>query len=230
MHERFAIKHHIQRHIVDVLTHTRYARFRDLRPAKIDTNLYAYHLKLLQKKGYIHKAREGYTLGRNGLLFVDRTDTVTPNIRTQPVGIMMLVVQNSNGDLLLVRRARQPFVDTWTLPYGELHIEDRSVLLAAERIVQQKLGIKPAAIRHVGDCYIRGMEGANVMMSTHAHVCRFETDAIESTDSIQWVRPLKLGQFELAPAVEQIVTRAFFGDVFFFEEYETQFPVSTNES
>lgn len=34
-----------------------------------------------------------------------------------------------------------------------------------------------------------------------------------------WVKPLDLGKQLLAPAVEHIVTRAFFGDTFFFEEF-----------
>ena len=54
---------------------------------------------------------------------------------------------------------------------------------------------------------------------TLAHIVRFETDAIAATDDLQWVKPHELAKQSHAPAVEQNVTRAFFDDEFFFEEF-----------
>ena len=108
------ISHHIQKYIIEVLIHQQYARFRDLRPPKIDTNLYSYHLKILQKQGLVTKTDEGYTLTPEGLIYVDRVSLKKLNIRTQPKIVSMLVVQNSNGDVLLLRRSKQPYINTWT--------------------------------------------------------------------------------------------------------------------
>jgi len=133
MIDQFIPEHHIQKHILGVLMHMKYARFRDMRPPKVDTNLYTYHLNILKKRGFVIKTDDGYCLGREGLSYVDRVSIKSLKVRTQPKIITMIVVQNANGDVLLQRRTKQPHIDTLTLPYGKLHIDDESVLAAAQR-------------------------------------------------------------------------------------------------
>lgn len=213
-----SITHNIQKHIIDVLHWQKSARFRDLRTPDVDTNKFAYHLKLLTKSGMIEKAAGEYTLGENGLKYVDRVGTENTNVRTQPNIISMFVIQNSDGDILLYRRNKQPYIDTWTLPYGKIHIEDSSIEAAAKRQAKERLDVDVAST-HAGDCYVRVQNGRQIMTSTLVHVLRFETDEIVETDQIHWARPHKLAQYELAPAVEQIIARTFFRDPFLFEEY-----------
>lgn len=220
MIEQATIEHHIQRHIISVLMHQKIARFRDLRPPKVDTNLYSYHLKLLQKNGFVVRAEGGYTLGKRGVLYVDRVTTSTLKVRTQPKIITMLVVQNSEGELLLYRRERQPYTDQWTLPYGKLHIEDQSLQAAAERETWEKLGLRNVQPVHAGDCYIRVKDDGETVMTTLAHIFRFESDSVAPDDRRMWVKPHKLNDLELAPVVEKIVARTFFRDPYFFEEFE----------
>ncbi len=245
MFEQDEINHHIERSILGYLMVHEYARFRDLRPDKVETNLFSYHLKLLLKADYVAKTERGYTLSRRGLVYVDRVSVEKMRVRTQPKIITMLLVQDGYGKVLLQRRTKQPYINTWTLPYGKLHIDDISVIEAARREAREKLEFDPHRIRHVGDCYITVMNGqrhadpsadqgelredATVHINTQlmpavetrtlVHLVRFETDAIVATDNLQWVAPLELPKLKLAPAVEQIVSRAFFGDTFFFEEF-----------
>lgn len=213
------ISHHIQKHILAVLYRQKFARFRDLRKPGVDTNLFSYHLKLLVKWHMVEKATEGYMLGQKGLAYVDRISEKSMNVRTQPKIVTMMVVQNSNGDILLQKRTKQPYIDTWTLPYGKLHIDDESTAAAAAREAYEKLGVENAAVTYAGDCYIRVRVDSEILSTTLVHVFRFEDDTIAETDTIHWARPHKLGQYELAPAVEQIVTRTFFRDPVFFEEF-----------
>lgn len=220
MSEQDTLKHHIQRHIVRYLSAHEYARFRDMRPAQVDTNLYSYHLKLLQKNDFVAKSSEGYTLSVNGLAYVDRVHTEQMGAQTQPKVITMLLIQQGYGKVLLQRRSTQPYINTWTLPCGKIHIDDPTVCHAALRESREKLHYIPAQpIRHVGDCYIRVRSAGEILSTTLAHICRYETDDIPETDELKWVEPLDLPTLRLAPAVEQIVTRAFFGDTFFFEEF-----------
>lgn len=245
MFEQATIQHHIQRSIVSVLTKQEFARFRDLKPTNVDTNLFSYHLKLLQKAGFIAKTEQGYTLAEKGLQYVDRANTAEMKLRSQPKIITMLLIQDGYGKVLLQKRAKQPYINTWTLPYGKMHIDDESVLAAARRESQEKLGFDPHKMRHVGECYI--VVGRSIKVATEApsagtftdgdtvpvhtkhmlqiesrtlaHIVRFETDAIAASDTLQWVEPLNLPKLKLAPAVEEIVSRSFFGDEFFFEEF-----------
>lgn len=222
MLELTEVNHHIQKHILSKLMRQKVARFRDLRPPSVDTNLYSYHLKLLLKSAFVDKTDGGYTLGIRGLEYIDRVNADKLFVRTQPKIITMLVVQNSDGDLLLQRRTKQPYIDTWTLPYGKLHIDDTSVVAAGQRESYEKLGLKSQAVTHAGDCYIRVVHDGEIISSTLAHVCRFDRDDIATDENLMWVRPHKLAQYELAPAVEDIVARTFFRDQFYFEEFKVQ--------
>jgi ADP-ribose pyrophosphatase YjhB (NUDIX family) len=121
----------------------------------------------------------------------------------------------------LQKRDKQPYINSWTLPYGKLHIEDATLEAAARREASDKLGFTPDNIRHAGDCYIRVTSNGELLSTTLAHVFRFEHDDIVARDDLQWVRPHKLNQYKLAPAVEAIVARSFFNDQFFFEEFDT---------
>jgi len=227
MIEQYTINHHIGRSIVAHLQTHKYARFSDMRPKSVDTNLFTYHLKLLAKSGFIEKTDQGYTLGPKGLIYVDRVSTENMKLRTQPKIITMLLIQNSEGRVLLQKRTKQPYIESWTLPYGKLHIEDESVLSAASRESKEKLDFTPQSLRHVGDCYIvthQTVNGPTIQSRTLAHITRFETDTIKTSESLKWIKPLNLNSFTLAPAVEQIVARAFFNDTFFFEEFHIDLP------
>lgn len=220
MVEPVSVKHHIQKYIIDVLMYTQMARFRDLRPPKTDTNLFAYHLNSLVRNGMISKGEGGYALSFLGLSYVDRMSTENKAIRRQPKIITMLLIQNSDGDILLQRRSKQPYINTWTLPYGKLYIDDPSVMMAAKREAKEKLGLDDQEMRHIGECYIRVKTNGEILSSTLAHIFKFNQDDIATSDDIIWARPHKLQEYRLAPAVEEIVARGFFNDPFFFEEFD----------
>lgn len=220
MIESISVNHHIQKYIIDVLMYTQIARFRDLRPEKTDTNLFSYHLQSLVKSGMVTKVEGGYSLSLAGLSYVDRVSTENKAIRTQPKIITMLLIQNSNGDILLQRRTKQPYINAWTLPYGKIHIDDPTIMTAAKREAKEKLNLEDQAMNHAGDCYIRVNMDGEILSTTLAHVFTFDRDDIEMSDDIIWVRPHKLHDYTLAPAVEDIVARGFFHDPFFFEEFD----------
>lgn len=214
------IKHHIQKHILGVLLRQRYARFRDMRAPRTDTNLYSYHLAQLLKSGLVKKTDEGYTLDTAGLVYTDRLNADKMFVRQQPKIVTMLVIQNSEGDTLLQRRTKQPYIDMWTLPNGKLHIDDPSLIVAAQREAKEKLGIENQTMTHAGDCYVRVHHGDTLMTVTLVHVFAFNRDDIETNENLEWVQPHKLHNRELAPGIEEIIARTFFRDPFFFEEFD----------
>lgn len=220
MFENISVTHHIQKHIIDVLMYRQVARFTDLKPPKVDTNLFTYHLKGLVKSGAVEKTEGGYTLSTKGLSYVDRVSTEKKTIRTQPKIISMLVIQNGEGDILLQRRTKQPYINTWTLPYGKLHVEDKSVKEAAQREAFEKLGLENPELEHAGDCYIRVWKDGTLLSTTLAHVFRAYREYDVAHDNLMWARPHKLHDYPLSPAVEEIMTRTFFKDPFYFEEFD----------
>jgi 8-oxo-dGTP pyrophosphatase MutT (NUDIX family) len=222
MIEKHVLNHHIQKFIIGVLLYKNQARFSELRPPKTDTNLFSYHLKLLQKEGMITKQDKLYTLSAGGLAYVDRVSSETVTIRKQPKIISMLIIQNSDGQVLLQKRTKQPYIDAWTLPYGKLHIHDQSIEEAAKREAFEKLTYLPKSVRHAGDCYIRVFAAGAILSTTLAHVFRFETDDIAISETLMWCEPLDLPKHNLAPAVEQIVSHAFISRDHFFAEFDCE--------
>lgn len=227
MVEQTEVKHHIQKHILSVLLRTKTARFRDMRPARTDTNLYSYHLTQLLRSGLVEKTPEGYTLGTEGLVYADRLNADKLFVRQQPKIVTMLVIQNSDGGVLLQRRTKQPYIDMWTLPNGKLHIEDLSLEDAAKREAREKLKVDDQPMTHAGDCYLRVRHGETLMTVTLAHVFTFDRDDIEMTDDLRWVQPHALHKMELAPGVAEIIARTFFRDPFYFEEFMTEWSLDT---
>ena len=220
MIDTISVEHHIQKYILSILMHQKVARFRDLRPLKADTNLFSYHLKLLQKNNMVEKCDGGYTLATTGLAYIDRVSNQKMQIRKQPKIITMAVIQDGYGNVLLQKRTKQPFIDTWTLPYGKFHIDDKTLLHAIHREVKEKTGMTGLNLSHAGDAYLRVKYRGELVSSTLAHIFYAEIDEDEVADGLVWCDPAKLSKLHLAPCVEQIVARTFFRDPHFFEEFK----------
>lgn len=212
------VTHSIQKHILNVLKYKATARFRDLKPPKVDSNLYSYHLKLLIKNGMVEKIDNQYGLTVAGVNYIDRVTEGKFAIDEQSKIITMHVIQNDEGDILLQKRAKQPYIDCWSLPYGKAYIDDSSVDIAAKRVLGERIGVVQTPDR-AGECYIRVWHGDQILSSTLVHVFRLYTNDVTQTDSIRWFRPHKIDQLDLAPAVEKIMSRTFFKDGSFFEEF-----------
>ncbi len=219
MIEQIIIKHAIQKHIIDVLCNVEIARFRDLRPPSTDTNLFSYHLKLLQKNNLVIKVNDSYKLSQKGMYYVETLSSYK-SPRTQPKIVTMLVIQNSNGAVLLHRRGRQPYIGLLSLPHGKVHLDDLSIKYSARRELKEKLNFQDVDISYAGEAYLRFLDGdGSILAVILSHIFRGYTDKIEPRDDLVWVQPHKLSEYRLVPGTEQVMTRTFFNDPFFFEEY-----------
>lgn len=122
-----------------VLATNELARYSQMRPKNIDSNLYAYHLRVLQNSGYIIKDGGGYTLTAKGLSYIDKTTDVDRlNIRQQPKITTTVIVKDKSSKLLLTKRHKQPFINYWNFPTGKIHLSDQSIVDAAKREVWEK--------------------------------------------------------------------------------------------
>lgn len=218
--EIVSVKHKFQKYIIEQLIYQKAARFSELRPPRVNTNLFTYHLNNLVKRQMVTKTQGGYTLSPLGMLYVDTAALEAKRLQVHPKIITMLVIQNSDGDVLLEKRTKQPYIDTWTLPYGKVGIDNAPLELTAQRVAREKLQLDNQAVEQAGDCYIRVHAGKQTISTTLVHVFRFYKDDLKTNDGLIWVRPHKLHQLALAPAVEEIMARTFFKDSFYFEEYD----------
>lgn len=217
MIDKIQLSHHIQKHIVGYLTTHKEGRFRDMRPSNVDTNLYAYHLKLVQSNGLVEKCDSGYTLSERGQSYVDRTNAISGNITLQPKIITALVIQDGYGKVLMTPNTKQPYIDLWKLPLGKVHSDDTSIAAAANRERIEKVGRFDVSLAHVGDCYIRTQ--GNLMLPTFAHIFYGIVDDPFEVKGYSWIDPHALPQLNTAPGMSEIIARTFFRDQYFFEEF-----------
>ena len=212
--------HHIQKHILQVLTYAKRAKFSEMRPPRVDSNVYSYHLKALQREQFVEKTDLGYRLSPNGLAYVDKVSLGNFEQRVQPKIMTILVLKDEKGNVLLHQKRRQPFIDSKLLPSGKIHLDDPSVAVAAERELHEKIGEGASPLIHVGDVYIRGRINGQLVSSIMGHVC---TGTLADGTSVYpgnaWYSKVDRQKLKLAPATEQIINATETEKQFFFHEF-----------
>lgn len=212
--------HHIQKHILKVLAYAKWARFRDMRPPKTDSNAYSYHLRALQKEGLVEKGEKGYRLSPAGLSYVDRVSIEKFELRLQPKIITMIISQNEEGAVQMWQKQKQPFIGAWTLPNGKMHIADASIEAAALREAKEKVNITPQALQHVGACSIRAFINGHLVSYVLAHIFTAELDETQELhENTRWCTYEQRQALQLMPATELIIQKVQSSNSFFFEEY-----------
>jgi 8-oxo-dGTP pyrophosphatase MutT (NUDIX family) len=196
------------------------ARFSDMRPARVDSNVYSYHLRVLQKDGLVEKTPKGYRLTPAGLLYVDKVSMENLEPRLQPKIITMIVAQNEQNEVLLVPKTKQPFIDALMVPFGKLHLDDATLLEAAQRELREKVKVTGASLRHVGDCYIRAHINGGLVWNVLAHVfvTKLAADQVGLANAV-WHDVLLGDVSDYIPAAQQVITKALTAQSFFFEEF-----------
>ena len=214
--------HYIQKYILKTLTLNQSARFRDMRPPKVDSNAYSYHLKALQKDLYVEKNVEGYTLSPKGLAYVDKVSLEKFEPRLQPKLTNMLVIHNEYDEILLLSKSKQPFIKTWMLPYGKVHLEDKSLFAAAIREADEKLHVRPENLQQVGSCFIQAHSKGELVSSIVGYVFtgKLNKDQVIEHDA-HWYSLQDLDALTLAPATKEIICKTQENQGLFFEQYET---------
>lgn len=214
--------HHIRKHILNVLTMQKWARFSEMRPPRVDSNLYNYHLKELIKDGYVehHPEKNGYWLSPMGLRFVDHVSLETFEPRWQPKLLTKLVTVQ-NGHILMWPKYKQPFIGKWSLPSGKIHYDDVSVETAMRREMQYFTNAEPNGLRHTGiveySAYIHG----DLVTHTFGHVFTADIPRDSITNPrAKWVDLRDLPTLEMSPGTKETIEKTLTTSDFFFETYD----------
>ena len=219
----FEITHNIQKSIIKKLTTQKFARYSEMRPSKIESNLYTYHLKTLIKNGYIKKIDNRYTLTGHGLNYVDRISSFSADLRIQPKITTRILLKNQNGEFLLTKRTKQPLIGLWGFISGKIHLEDGGVFTSARREIREKIGCEVGDLRHIGDYYVKIFEGGEIISDTFSHVFLVEVPNGEhldvfSADDVAWISREKMKVLDLIPDTLDLVEFVEKGQERFFAE------------
>lgn len=217
MTKKTLVKHDIQKYILSQLVDRPSLRFRDMRPPRVETNSYSYHIKLLQKNGLIKKEATDYSLTLDGMVCarqVEGRQTDSPDVK------VVVVIQDGYGGTLMTQNHQQPFINSWTLPRGVVELDDNSLMSVAQRIVVESGGPTNLSLDHVGDCYIRIRQDQATKLSSLVHVFYAAVDEQFGGGSLDWIAPHKVVTLGVEPGIDQVIARTFFRDRYFFEEFE----------
>lgn len=178
-----------------------------MRPPKVDSNAYSYHLKLLVKQRLIEKHTEkGYRLSPTGLAQVDRMSTNELQLRIQPKIITMVLLQNEHGEVLLLAKSKQPFIGAWTFASGKLHIEDGNVSDAATREIKERVDVVAnTTLKHKADVYIHASINGQLVSTVLSHVftMQIKTSDVARKD-VLWAKTEDFKTEQLAPGTKDV--------------------------
>ena len=214
--------HALQQHILKELTLNGSQRFAQIKPQRIDGNQFVYHLRALERTGYVRHAGSEYRLTPAGKRYVERVSLKEFKERIQPKIVTLAVVKNTKGEYLLYRRRRVPMRNLIGFPYGKIHLGER-LAEAAQRELEEKTGLA-AALKLRGHVYltIHDEEELVTQMLAHIFVGREPLgdlrDAFAAGDSF-WARLEEIPRQELMPGVLQILELLGSGNRHFFGEY-----------
>lgn len=212
--------HHVQKHILRTLCYCKWARFRDMKPRGIDSNLYNYHLKILIKAEMVEKVEgKGYRLSPDGLKFVDHVSMEKFEPRWQPKLLTELISINDRDEILLWPKHKQPFIGRWSLPSGKIHYEDASIEAAMRREISYITPDDPEHLTHRGVVEYRAYIRGRVVSHTIAHVFTAKINRFEHKTTK--LMPISsLNDLELSPGTRETIETTRKHQEFFYENYD----------
>lgn len=157
--------HFIQKYILDELRKHDDIRYAVLQPDGIESSHFRYHLKELERDGYVTSPDRGrYKLTSKGQHFVDRLSRGSVNAVNMPKVITYTLL--THGDTYVLQsKDKEPYKNLLNMIGGKVH-EGETTAAASCREVQEKTGliVKSPTLKGVFEVLIRH-EGA---VLTHA--------------------------------------------------------------
>lgn len=171
-------KHHIQIHILTKLlsrSGSQGLRYRDIKPYKIENDLYNYHLQYLAKENLIYKKDDLYFLSDTGKQFIEDVSPLDPagiqyNLFRANVLACCLKKEKNKVFILNQTRLCQPFQGDTGIIGGAVH-KGELIEEAAARKFKEETGLE-GTFTPVGIIRkIRYTEDGNIFSDITFHVC-----------------------------------------------------------
>lgn len=163
------ILHNIQLDIIARLCEESPLRFKQLHPPELPNNVFSYHLKKLLETGYIAQTKDAaYEPTRKARKLLSYVDESTRHTGA-PTLLTMLLVKDTEGRILLLKRTRQPFPNWYGLPSGMVHFGER-IEDAARRELAEKTGIRSSRpLRFIGVLDFQYLQAESNDIFVHAN-------------------------------------------------------------
>ena len=143
--------------------------YSEARPEDIDNDLYKYHLKFLQEKGVVSKTDTWYSLTDDGKKLVQYLDISGTARETFKISVLCYLFHG--GNVLLQKRARQPYLGDIEVISGKL-LPGEAVEAAAARKLLEETGLSARFSLSGIIRKIRRFPVEQIFEDTLYHVCR----------------------------------------------------------
>lgn len=221
------VDHHIQKKIIADLVECETARFADLKPAHIDSNVFTYHLRSLMEQKLITKNEDGlYELTSQGKLYGINSSLRKHDLLSQAHSIILLSVRDENDRWLLRRRLVQPLYGKVGFIHGE-PLAGETVVETAARVLQTRTELQGefvvkgsgyVCLRHNGD------------LVAYSHFTLLEANKVQGAlrasdphgENVWMTQPDFSGE-DMIPSMQDIVNYVLKPGLFFVDlSYDTQ--------
>jgi 8-oxo-dGTP diphosphatase len=205
-------KHSIQVHIMKMLTNNKSLRYGQMKPLGVEGNQFSYHLNALQNEKYILKKDGEYSLTTKGIRYSTQVNFEQFFIRIQPKIVTFVVCKNKNGEYLLYKRSKLPFLEKIGFPYGKIHLGER-VEEAAAREIREKTGIS-ANVTQKGIMYLTVVDEIGEIithMLCHIFEGKYPKGEILKNPSfgeVFWMDKKDLFEENIMPGVKEVLELA----------------------
>ncbi len=133
--------HKIKESILKKLMYAQQLSFNELWDKKGESNVFAYHLKILEEDGFVKKDGNKYSLTLEGKKYVLYVGGDSGKITKPPLSSVAIIVYNKETDeVLMQKRTKEPFFNIWTQPAGKLE-HDQYILECAEKELLSETGL-----------------------------------------------------------------------------------------
>lgn len=160
------IDHVIQKDIIRTLMSASSARFSELKPKRVESNLFMYHLNQLIQRSVVSKDNGIYSLTKTGRAFVDRANLDKLVFRVQPKILTILAVRSDAGDWLLLERTHEPHMNRVGFPSGKIHFGE-DLQDAANRELLEKTGLDEVPLALRGNVFMRFIDTPTSQVMNH---------------------------------------------------------------
>jgi hypothetical protein len=159
-------EHHIQRNILHKLVLQDKARFADIKPSGVDSNVFTYHLKQLMKEKLVIKLDDGtYSLTPLGRVAGINVTLSKKELLEQAHSILLMSLRTEKEGWLLRKRLAQPMYEKVGFVHAEPVAHEPALKTASETFTL-RTGLT-ADFKVAGTGYVRLFHGDDLESFTH---------------------------------------------------------------
>lgn len=172
--------HHIQKDIILKLAHKQQARFADLKPPHLDSNVFTYHLKQLVAAKLIAKTDDNcYHLTQKGKLAGINIRLDAKAELEQAHSVIYLAMRNPKGQWLLRRRLVHPAYGKVGFMHGEPSASE-TIHESANKLLMLRAGLE-ADFKVRGSGYLTLFRGDDLESFSHFTLLYADVPEMELT-------------------------------------------------